>query len=246
MAKDRLETGRGRREGVVKAKSSGGKRWFYILLAALLIAGVGLLSYLSTRKPETVSQFDTTVAPIPNSGHAMGSESAPVEVVEFGDYECPACGSFSTVTEPDVKTRLVQTGQVRFRFMDFPLSGHRNTWPAHRAAWCAGDQGKFWEMHDAIYQNQDRWNGEATRRPDRVLSEIARGLGVTMEQYESCVSSGKFDPQIRANLEEGVKRGVGQTPTFFIGNKKIADVLSYDALKRFVDEARAQAQPARK
>lgn len=250
MGKERMDAGRGRgeRPGVVTQKGrksqsgkrdSGGKRWFYIALAAVLIAGIGILSYMSVRPSGAVSQVDTTLPPIPNQGHVMGSDSAAVEVVEFADFECPACGSFATLTEPDVRTRLVNTGLVRFRFMDFPLSMHPNAWPAHLASWCAAEQGKFWEMHDAIFMNQDRWNTQATSRPDRVLGGLARQIGANMDQYEACVSSRKFQPQIRANVDEGARRAVSGTPTFFIGSKRIAEPLSYDEFKKYVDEALA-------
>jgi protein-disulfide isomerase len=161
-------------------------------------------------------------------------------VVEFADFECPACGSFATLSEPDIRARLVNTGVIRYRFVDLPLSMHRNTWPAHRAAWCAGEQNKFWELHDALFFNQDRWNGEATTRPDGVIAGIARPLGLNMDQFNACVASRKFDPQIRANVDEAVRQQVPSTPTFIIGTKKVAGALSYDVFKRHVDDALAQ------
>lgn len=221
-------------------------RPFYILLGLLLVAGIAALSYMASRPKGTVTLVDTTIPPVPNQGHVIGSDSAPVEVVEFADFECPACGSFATLTEPDVRKRLVNTGQVRYRFVDYPLNMHRNTWPAHRAAWCAGDQGKFWEMHDALFFNQDRWNGEATTKPDGVIADLARGVGVNVAQFNSCVESRKFDPQIRANLQEAERRRINSTPTFVIGNKVVASAISYDEFKKYVDDALSQARTATK
>ena len=228
---------------MVKSAQSGGKRAFYMSVAVLLVGGIGALSYMSTRP--TGARIDTTLAPIPNQGHVIGSDSAPVEVVEFGDFECPGCGSFANLTEPDVRARLVFTGLIRFRYMDFPLSGHRNTRAAHLAAWCAGEQGKFWEMHDAIFQNQDRWNGETTRRPEKVLGGLARQVGVGMEQYDACVDSGKYMPQITANAQEGARRGVGGTPTFFFGKRVYPEPISYDGFKAYVDTMIAEARAAK-
>lgn len=239
-----MEAGRGRGKDVVTAAQGGGKRAFYMSVVVLLVGGIGTLSYMSTR-PTGVGAIDTTLAPIPNQGHAIGSDSAPVEVVEFGDFECGVCGSFAILTEPDVRARLVQTGVIRFRFMDMPLQMHRNTWPAHSAAWCAGEQGKFWEMHDALFMNQDRWNGEATRRPEKVLRDLARQAGVGMEQYDACVDGGKYIPQIRANAGEGARRGVGGTPTFFFGTRVFPANLSYDRFKAYVDTALADARGAK-
>ena len=225
----------GSRKQVQAARKDGGRRWFYILLAVLLIAGIATLSYLASR-PRGVTQT-ANAAPVPNQGHVIGSDSAPVEVVEFGDFECPACGAFANLTEPDVRARLVNTGQIRFRFMDLPLNIHRNTWSAHNAAWCAGEQGKFWEMHDVLFQNQDRWNGEATRRPDRVIEGLARGVGLDMARYGECMSTQKYRPQIQANFDEASRRGIPSTPTFIIGTTQIARNVSYDEFKRYVDQA---------
>lgn len=266
MGKERMEAGRGGGQGVVgpgsgkrktgagPARSGGsggagkggtGKRGFYILLGALAVAGIATLSYLSVRPKGAVSQVDTTMAPIPNQGHVMGSDVALVEVVEFGDFECPGCGSFANLTEPDIRTRLVNTGLIRFRYVDFPLSMHPNAWPAHLASWCAGEQGKFWEMHDALFMNQDRWNTQAARRPERILAGLAKQIGVNADQYELCMNSGKYIPQIRANVDEGTRRGVNATPTFIFGNKLVRGPVNYDEFKKFVDEALVQARAAK-
>jgi len=231
-----MEAKRGKMKSPVRAAAPGGKkRPFYTAVAVLMIGGIATLSYMSTR-PSKASYMDSTVTPIPNTGHAMGSDSAPAEVVEFGDFECPACGSFANLSEPDVRARLVLTGQIRFRYMDYPLTNiHRNTFPAHMAAWCAGEQGKFWEMHDAIYQNQDRWNSESTKRPERILGDLAQKVGVGMEQYDACMTTGKYRAQIQANADEGARRGVGQTPTFFFGKKVIPGLVPYDEFKANVD-----------
>jgi protein-disulfide isomerase len=211
----------------------------------LLVGGIGTLSYMSLRPAaQSVWVMDSTVTLVPNRGHVIGSDSAKVEVIEFADFECPGCGRFATVTEPDVRARLINTGKVRFRFMDFPLTMHRNTRYAHSAAWCAGEQGKFWEMHDLIFLNQDRWNGEATRRPDAVLSELARQAGVNMPQYESCVRARKYAGQIQANFDEAIRLKVPSTPTFLFGQKMVSEILPYDSFKSHLDSlAQTQATP---
>lgn len=219
-------------------------RIFYILLGVLLVVGIGTLSVLATRN-DNVTQVDPNLAPVANQGHVLGSASAPVEIVEFADFECPACGNFANLTEPDIRARLVNTGQVRFRFIDFPLDIHPNTWAAHSAAWCASEQGKFWEMHDLIFQNQDRWATQATRRPTSILTPLAEQLGINMDQYDGCMDSRKYHPQIKANYDEAVKRGIPSTPTFIIGSQQINGAVSYDEFKKYVDEATAAAARAR-
>ena len=233
----------GKKNPTAAAKKGDSKRGFYIILGVLLLAGIAAIGY-QVVKPggQTVFTMDSTVTLVANQGHVIGSDSALVEVVEFADFECPACGNFATLTEPDVRARLVNTGQVRFRFVDFPLEGHNNTRAAHMAAWCAGDQGKFWEMHDMIFATQDRWSTYATNRPLPVLESLAQQIGLNVPQYRSCIESRKFLGQIQSNVDEGLRRGVNSTPTFFIGNRKIATNVSYDEFKRYVDDAIAQAR----
>jgi protein-disulfide isomerase len=227
---------------VVKDARGSSKRMFYIAIGALVVAGIAILSYTTMKpKEQTAFQLDSAIALVPNQGHVIGSDSALVEVVEFADFECPSCGNFATLTEPDVRSRLVNTGLIRFRFVDFPLQMHPNSRPAHLAAWCAAEQNRFWEMHDAIFSVQDRWSGYATRRPNRVFEELARGIGVNMAQYESCVSTNKYAGQIQSNVDEGIKRQVNGTPTFFIGRTR-AGPMGYDEFKRYVDQALEQAR----
>ena len=174
----------------------------------------------------------------------IGSASAPVEVIEFADFECPACGQFATLTEPDVRTRLVNTGQVRFRFMDFPLSMHKNTWDASLAAACANDQGKFWQMHDALFANQDRWNGETTSRPRGPIGELAKGLGLDMTKYNGCMDAETHRAKVQSHLAQGEKRGVQSTPTFVFNGLVVPSAIPYDAFKKYVDGA-LKAAPVR-
>ena len=245
MAQKRVEPGRGRKSGVVKAskKSSASNRAFYLIIAAVAIVGIGALTYQSTRPKETVvsSPIDSTLPSVKSSGYAIGSASAPLEVTEFGDFECPACGNFATLTEPDIRKKYVTTGKVLWRFIDFPLSGHRNTWPASRAAACADEQGKFWEYHDAVYQTQDRWNGEATSNPDKFLKQLAQQVGLNTAQFDQCVDSKKTQAKVQAHYTLAVQRNIQQTPTFVIGDLQHAGAMTYDQMAKLLDEQLAKA-----
>ena len=130
--------------------------------------------------------------------------------------------------------RLVATGEVRFRFMDFPLSSHQNSAAAHNAAACANEQGKFWEMHDAIYRNQDRWNGQATSDPRRQLKQLAGDVGADVKKWEECFDSGRLLPQIAANRREGERLRVQSTPSFKIGGQIIPGSMTYDQMRQMV------------
>lgn len=254
MAKDRMDAGRGR-PGQVKqggGKPEGGakkssvrppdRRPFYLLLGVIALGTVGFIGYqMSQSRSSGVITVDPSI-PLPDAaGYSIGAATAPVEILEFADFECPACGNFATLTEPDMRKRLIETGQARFRFMDYPLPMHPNSWDAHFAAACANEQGKFWEMHDQIFANQDRWAGTATNRPKSILSQLASGLGLNMSQWDECYDSQKYKLNIEANRREGERRLVQSTPTFIIGDKLIPGALGFDQLKAYVDSAAAKA-----
>jgi protein-disulfide isomerase len=219
-------------------------RLFYVALAVVAAAGLGTLGVVAMRGGDRqVVTLDANLPPVQSEGYAVGSPSAPIEVVEFADFECPACAQFATLHEPDVRSRLVQTGQIRLRYVDLPLVeiGHRNSPTASLAAACANEQGKFWEMHDAIFANQDRWATQATRNPRGVLDRLARQVGLDAGRYEQCMDTRKYLANIQAHRRTAERHRVQSTPSFLIGGKVYPGSLSYDRFKRLVDEARAAA-----
>jgi protein-disulfide isomerase len=251
MANKRVDTGRGRKAGVVKSskQSSTANRSFYIIIGVIAVAGITALTYASTRPKgaDVASRIDTTLPPVQSSGYVLGSPQAPLEVTEFGDFECPQCGRFATLTEPDIRERLVKPGIIRYRYIDYPLPMHANTWNASRAAACADEQGKFWEMHDAIFANQDRWDGEATDKPDKILKQIGDQIpGINPKQFDDCVDSKKMQAKIQAHYKLATAKNLSGTPTFIFGDKQVAAFLTYDQFKQMTDDALAAigASPA--
>src|SRR6185312_13354058 len=249
MANKRVESGgRGpRKPGVVKTskRSATSSRAFYLIIAVIAVVGIAGLTYASTRPKavDNASQIDTTLPPVKSAGYTIGNPNAPVEVTEFGDFECPACGRFSVVTEPDVRKNYVNTGKVLWRFVDFPLNGHANTWPASRAAACADEQGKFWEYHDALYNTQDQWNGEATSNPDKFLKQLGKQLGLDASKFDDCIDSKETQAKVQAHWKLAMDRHVEQTPTFVVGSNQFAGIASYDAFAKILDSALATVKP---
>lgn len=249
MAKNRVDSGRGRGPGVVKqAKKPGSASMFYLLIAGVAILGVGALAVIATRSKQqaAVQQIDPNLPPVKSEGYLLGNPNAPVEVIEFADFECPVCADFAAVTEPDIRSKLINTGEVRLRFIDSPLSIHRNTWNASRAAACADEQGKFWAMHDALFQTQDKWNGEATSNPDKFFKGLAGQIGLDTQKFDDCVDSKRMQAKIQAHERIAEERHVNATPSFVIGGQLItgAPAGGYDEIKRLVDAARAKAPAA--
>ncbi len=225
-------------------KKSGSR--FVGILVMIGIAGVAILGYTMSRPRAGVGPVDPNLRAGTAEGYLLGNPDAPVQVIEFGDFECPACGQWAMLTEPDVRERLINTGQISFRFFDFPLDIHRNTWAASNAVACAADQGKFVEMHDRVFATQDQWDGVATNNPKRVLQRVAGEIGVNVSEWETCFDSQKHYPRIKANYEEGIRLGVGQTPTFIIGSTMYPGNIPFDEFKRYVDEAARAAAAAGK
>jgi protein-disulfide isomerase len=210
---------------------------FYIGLGVIAVAGAALI-YLARDRGGAITVVDApaTVADGPVfEGHALGSDSAPVTIVEYADFECPACAQFAILTGPDVKRRLVATGRVRWVFRDLPLGIHPNSMTAHHAAQCAAEQGRFWEMHDQVFFNHGRWVTE--RRPDRVLRDLAGAIGVDLDAYDECMSSRRYVARLQQLQADAAARGIGSTPTFEIGGQRVSGALLYDDLAKLVDQA---------
>ncbi len=243
MAAGRKE-GKGQRPGVVKKKKPAkNSRGFWILIAIVIIAGgAWLLSVASRPKSAPVQEVDVTAAAA--QGYLLGNPNAPVQVLEFADYECPACGQFSLVTEPDVRRRLVQAGLVSYHYYDFPLPQHQNSLRASIAAACADDQKKFWEMHDALFFNQPEWSTEATNNPGKFFAEYAKQIGLNVADWKKCFEEQQHLTRIYGNRKEGDRIGVSQTPTFVIGRRKVAGAIGYDEFKSYVDSAATQPPAA--
>jgi protein-disulfide isomerase len=237
-----------RKSAVREARNASSRpRAFLWLLGVIAVIGVAALGYVISRPkagPTDVLTGPDTSNAGPPQGYLMGKVDAPVKILEYADFECPGCAGFATVTEPDVRTRIIEPGLANITYYDFPLTMHRNTLAASNAAACADEQGKFWPMHDRIFQAQDEWNGQATDRPKPFLKRYATEVGVDVAKWESCYDSRKYQKRISANLADGLRRGVGSTPTFIIGNKMYRGMGSYDELKAIVDSITKATTPA--
>ena len=216
------------------------QRFVYVLVA-IAVVGAATLGYFATRPRSDGEAIDPNLPLGTAQGFLMGSPDAPVKIVEFADFECPGCAQFATLTEPDVRERLIKTGMASMQFFVFPLPMHLNTWAASNAAYCANEQGKFWEMHDRLFYTQDLWNTQATSSPDKKMVGYANDIGLDKGKFEECYDSKRHYPSIKASGAEAERLGVNMTPTIIIGGKKYSDQLSYDLIKRLVDEEIAKA-----
>lgn len=140
-----------------------------------------------------------------------GDKNAKLTLMEFSDYQCPFCSRSFRETLPQIEKEYVLTGKLKYILRDFPIESiHRNAFKAAEAANCAGGQGKYWEMHDRLFANQQALNL-------RDLSLHAEALGLNLSIFKGCLDSGKQASEIRKDMEDGQKAGVQGTPTFFVG-----------------------------
>ena len=217
------------------ATQTGVKR-FYALFAVLAVAGLGVLAYLLL-KPSTISiPANVTVQTSDTSGfrgYFKGSTDAPVEITEFADYQCPFCQTFATLQMPTIEDRLIKAGRLRWRYRDFPLQQHPYARLAAHAAACADEQGKYWDMHERIYDSQAEWS--AARDATPLFRNYARAAGLDVARYDACMKAGKYAGRIQASYNEGVQLGVSSTPTLLVGNRLYRGRLDSDAIIRMVD-----------
>jgi protein-disulfide isomerase len=143
--------------------------------------------------------------------HIQGPASAPVTLVEYGDYQCPFCGAAYPILK-DVQARMGDG--LRFVFRNFPIStSHPNAELAAEAAEAAAVQGKFWEMHDLLYENQDRLGSED-------LHAYAERLGLDLEAFDRALADHAYAARVREDFMSGVHSGVNGTPTFYVNGSR--------------------------
>lgn len=233
------------------------------VLVVIAVVGAGAILYLmknpqsSDNGAAAQAAYEKLQANYKNAGppnpHVMGNPNAPVVIEEFADFECPVCGNFATVTEPDVRSRIINAGLAYYKYYDFLISSQwLNSAIAANAAACADDQGKFWQMHDRLFAGQDEWGltsdeaSQLTDNPVPIFEGYAKTIGLNTTQFNQCLESRKDNARVIANVAEGYRRNVNRTPTFFINGKPLLGGQTYDDIKQAVDDAAAAAKTAPK
>ncbi|MEA2762440.1 MAG: hypothetical protein QOD47_1724 [Gemmatimonadaceae bacterium] len=172
----------------------------------------------------------------------QGNPAAPVWVIEVSDFQCPYCKQWHDETYPVLRNEFVRTGKVRMAYINFPLAQHQFAWPAAESAMCAGAQGKFWEMHDALFNSQSKW--EALPSPATFFDSLARVQGVDVNRWRQCVQSGKMKTWIQADHDRAQTAGAESTPSFIIGDKLLVGAQPIEEFRRAIDSALVKSKKA--
>lgn len=195
---------------------------FYVMLAVVAVV-LGLTVFVLLRTdasaPAAAAGAPPTVADDGFRGYTLGQENAPVEIIEYLDFECPVCATFATVQMPTIREQLINSGRVRWRFRDDPLTIHKYSRFAAHAAQCAGAQGKYFEMADQLFTHH-QW-AQTGKDPSSLFRGLAQAAGVDPKAYDACMQSGRYAQRIEFSRQEADKLQVDGTPTFFVNGKKL-------------------------
>jgi len=193
-----------------------------VFVILIIVVAISFSSYQAnllemhdkTKYLEKIAAKQSPLLNLENGSPPLGSESASITIVEFGDYQCEACYHWFHNTRDTLIDNYIETGKAKLVFVDLPFLG-RDSPKAAQASYCAEDQGKYWEYHTMLYTFQDGQPDSGWADRDR-LNSFAFSLDMNMDEFNDCMDSSKYQKRVKANYNEAVKHGVQQTPTFII------------------------------
>lgn len=210
-------------------KTTEGK--FLTFIAAFVALSFAYYFY-AVNSHDAAGPKDITIT---EQDHIRGSSTGTVTLVEFGDFQCPACAAYEPIVREVVASNA---GTVKFVFKHYPLVQiHANALLSAKASEAAGLQGKFWEMHDMLYDKQGEWSGNLNARG--LFNGYAESLGLDMVKFSQDIDNEAIQEKILAEYREGATLGVQGTPTFFVNGKKIDNPGSVEDFNKVLQTASA-------
>lgn len=199
----------------------------------LIVGGAFLLSGEKTSTSSKTSVNSDLL--LRNDSHSQGPADAKVTIVEFGDFQCPSCAQSFPVLKQIVES---YNQKIRFVFRNFPLPQHKNALIAAEAAEAAGEQSKYWDMFDLLYEKQNEWAEES--KALEIFTGYAKDIGLDTDKFESEVIDKKYSDWINQDINDATSLGVNSTPTIFINNIKYQGVITVEELKQAIDPLLSQ------
>lgn len=192
----------------------------------------------ATYGPDAVPvALDTALLRKADMGRIVGDSASKVIVLEISDFQCPYCKTFHDSTYSTLRAAYIDNGKARMAYVNLPLGSHKNAWPAAEAAMCASVQGKFWTMHDSLFDAQERW--AEISKPDTMFARFASTLQLDTKAYGSCISSHATRPLIASDADRASSAGINGTPAFIIGDSLFAGAYPFPYFQRAIDAALA-------
>lgn len=208
-------------------------KFLAFVAAAVVLAFAYYFYSMNARTNQPAGEVTVT-----EQDHVRGAVGAKVTLVEFGDFQCPACGAYEPLVR---KVEADNAGVLQVVFKHFPLTQiHQNALLAAKASEAASLQGKFWEMHDILYDKQTDWSGTLSAR-DAFIS-YAKTIGLDVPKFTQDLNSQAIEDKIIAEYKEGVNLGVQGTPTFFLNGKKLENPSSPEEFNKLIQDAAAAAK----
>ncbi|CAN5877486.1 DsbA family protein [soil metagenome] len=195
--------------------------------------------------PASMSGLPTdSISTLADAGRIRGNAAAPIWLIEVSDFQCPYCKRWHDETYQVIDKEFVQTGKVRLAFLNFPIpSIHPNALAAAEAAMCASVQGKFWPMHESLFNKQDAW--AKMNNPMPAFDSLSQAAGVDINRWRACVAGHAALALIDADRDRLGTRGVQSTPTFFVGDESVLGAQPVDSFRVIINRQIAKASGAR-
>lgn len=218
------------------------------ILVAVVVGGLWQFSTKTTAGPTAVFQEAVPVNPQPNAadpastqpapagpGNTLGDPNAPVKITEYADFQCPFCMRYWQETEPQIIEQYVKTGKVFYEYRSVGAFLGAESGAAAEAAYCAGDQGKFWEYRDALYSH---WTGENVGDfANDKLQQYAASTGLDQSTFNDCLASGKYAARVEQDVKDARADGVRATPSFLINRKLLEGAQQFEAFQQMIEAA---------
>ena len=204
----------------------------FIIVLLLIIWGL----IVSMGRDATVKNRAGVPADVQSTDHVLGDKDASVTIIEYSDFQCPACQMYYYVVD---RIMASSTVPVRLVYRHFPLTQHPNAIPAALASESAGEQGKFWEMYKLLFENHTDWTELAD--PNPIFLGYAGKIGLNLEKFKTDLASSTLKKKITDSADEGFKIGINSTPTFFLNGKVIDNPQGYEAFKTLIETTAKQS-----
>ena len=213
-----------------------------IMASALLISGSlvytngGGLNVKGTAQIQQDLQGDIKADVSIDDDPSLGNKNAKVTIIEFSDYQCPFCRTFWKESFGQLKKEYIDTGKVRLIYRDYPLSFHPMAMPTAQATECADEQGKYWEMHDKVFAEQEKLGQGTVQFTVQNLKQWASEIGLNAANFNQCLDSGKYKTEVDKDFNDGSAAGVTGTPSFFINGKIAEGAISFTQMKELIEQ----------